>query len=230
MQAGPHLVYFADPMCSWCWGFSPVVAAIGERFGDALPIRLVLGGLRPWTMKPMDDRAKASTRSHWEHVHEASGQPFDFAFFDRPVFVYDTEPACRAVVVMRRRDMVTALAGLHRIHAAFYAENRDVTDAATLTEIAANLGFDPTGFRAEFDATRHARRPVRISRWRRTREWAASRRCWRAMALGTTHWSRRASSRRSASCRRWNAGSRKARRGSKLSRSARIRGSPGSRC
>ena len=152
MQAGPHLVYFADPMCSWCWGFSPVVAAIGERFGDALPIRLVLGGLRPWTMKPMDDRAKASTRSHWEHVHEASGQPFDFAFFDRPVFVYDTEPACRAVVVMRRRDMVTALAGLHRIHAAFYAENRDVTDAATLTEIAANLGFDPTGFRAEFDA------------------------------------------------------------------------------
>jgi putative protein-disulfide isomerase len=152
MMAAPHLVYFADPMCSWCWGFSPVISAIGERFGAALPIRLVLGGLRPWTTKPMDGNARASTRSHWEHVHEASGQTFDFAFFDRASFVYDTEPACRAVVVMRRRGMADALAGLHRIHTAFYAENRDVTDAVTLTSIAAQLGFDPVEFRAEFDA------------------------------------------------------------------------------
>ena len=36
----PHLIYFADPMCSWCYGFSPViedirrtVAAPGPSFG-----------------------------------------------------------------------------------------------------------------------------------------------------------------------------------------------------
>jgi putative protein-disulfide isomerase len=149
---GPHLVYFADPMCSWCWGFSPVVAAIGERFGQTLPIRLVLGGLRPGTTEPMDAEARTSVRFHWEHVHEASGQPFDFDFFARESFVYDTEPACRAVVVMRRRSMADALIALHRIHAAFYAENRDVTAAATLAEIAGELGFDRARFRADFDA------------------------------------------------------------------------------
>ncbi len=149
---GPHLVYFADPMCSWCWGFSPVIAAIRERFGKSLPIRLVLGGLRPGTTTAMDDAARAAARSHWEHVREASGQPFDFAFFSRETFVYDTEPACRAVVVMRRRGMDEGLAGLRRIHAAFYAENRNVTAAGTLTEIAVELGFDATAFRAEFDA------------------------------------------------------------------------------
>ena len=42
----PHLVYFADPMCSWCWGFSPVIEAISEQFGTSLPIRLIMGGLR----------------------------------------------------------------------------------------------------------------------------------------------------------------------------------------
>ena len=147
---GPHLVYFADPMCSWCYGFSPVIAAIGERFGDSLPIRLVLGGLRPGTTEPMDATARASTRGHWEHVHEASGQPFDFGFFERERFVYDTEPACRAVVVLRRRGPDVALAALRRIHAAFYAENRDVTDMATLAEIAAELGEDADAFRAAF--------------------------------------------------------------------------------
>jgi putative protein-disulfide isomerase len=149
---GPHLVYFADPMCSWCWGFSPVISAIGERFGKALPIRLVMGGLRPGTIKPMDEASKVSMRSHWEHVHQASGQPFDFDFFERETFVYDTEPASRAVVVTRRRSMHDGLAALRRIQAAFYGENRDVTAAATLTKIAGELGFEAAQFRAEFDA------------------------------------------------------------------------------
>lgn len=26
-----HLIYFADPMCSWCYGFSPVICPVQER-------------------------------------------------------------------------------------------------------------------------------------------------------------------------------------------------------
>ncbi len=146
----PHLVYFADPMCSWCWGFSPVMQAVSERFGPALPVRLVVGGLRPWTTEPMTARDRQDVRGHWEHVHEASGQPFDFAFFDRGRFVYDTEPASRAVVVLRRRGMSTGLAALQRIQRAFYAENQDVTDVDTLAALAGEFGVDPATFRDEF--------------------------------------------------------------------------------
>ncbi len=153
---GPHLVYFADPMCSWCWGFSPVMGEISQRFGAALPIRLVLGGLRPWTREAMDQGDRANVRGHWEHVHQASGQPFDFGFFEREHFVYDTEPASRAVVVLRRRGMPTGLAALRRIQRAFYAENRDVTHIDTLAALAVELGVDDAGFREEFasDAAR----------------------------------------------------------------------------
>ncbi len=151
-MSAPHLVYFADPMCSWCWGFSPAIGAIADRFGSALPIRLVLGGLRPGSTEPMTAESRSEVRAHWEHVQEASGQPFDFAFFDRERFVYDTEPASRAVVVLRRRGMDTGLAALRRIHRAFYAENRDVTDPDTLAALAAELGVDAASFRAEFDS------------------------------------------------------------------------------
>lgn len=147
---GPHLVYFADPMCSWCWGFSPVMQEIAQRFGSALPVRLVLGGLRPWTTEPMNARDRHDVRSHWEHVREASGQPFDFTFFDRNRFVYDTEPSSRAIVVLRRRGMQTGLAALRRIQRAFYAENQDVTDADTLAALATELGMDPGAFHDEF--------------------------------------------------------------------------------
>jgi len=144
----PHLVYVADPMCSWCWGFSPVIEAIRARFGDALPIRLILGGLRPGTTEPMHEAAKRTTREHWEHVQAASGQPFDFAFFARERFVYDTEPASRAVVVARRSGRgLDCLAAVHR---AFYAENRDVTAGEVLGEVAAGLGLDREAFLQAF--------------------------------------------------------------------------------
>ena len=148
---GPHLVYFADPMCSWCWGFSPVIEAIAERFGEQLPIRLVLGGLRPGTTEPMDQEARAETLGHWRHVQEASGQLFDWSFFEREGFVYDTEPASRAVVLMRRRGPAQALAGLRRLQRAFYAEGRDVTDRDQLAALAGELGFEPREFRAGLD-------------------------------------------------------------------------------
>lgn len=151
-MSGPHLVYVADPMCSWCWGFSPAIEAIEARFGADLPIRLVLGGLRPGTTEPMTDAMKTEIRNHWQHVAEASGQPFDMAFFAREGFVYDTEPASRALVAMRRLGMATALAGLRRIHAAFYAENRDVTALDELAAIAAGLGLDEQAFRVAWDS------------------------------------------------------------------------------
>ena len=149
-MTSPHLIYFADPLCSWCWGFSPVIDTIREEFGPSLPIRLILGGLRPGTTEPLTETSRNEIREHWEHVHEASGQPFDFSFFERNGFIYDTEPASRAVVAMRRRSMSDALVLLKRTHAAFYAENRDVTDEQVLADLAAEVGCDREVFLQAF--------------------------------------------------------------------------------
>ncbi len=146
----PHLIYVADPMCSWCWGFAPVLQALTQRYAPTLALRLVLGGLRPWNRQPMGDDERASLRRHWDHVHAACGQPFNFSFFKREHFVYDSEPASRAVVVLRRHGMALALAGLHRIQQAFYTGNQDVTDTETLVALARELGLEAARFRHEF--------------------------------------------------------------------------------
>lgn len=143
-----QLIYFSDPMCSWCWGFSPVVTAIQRRFGSGLPIRLVMGGLRPGTETPMSAEAWASLDSHWVHVTEASGQPFHPDLKHRQGFVYDTDPAARAVVILRRHDMAMAIAFLERAQRAFYAENQDVTDPNVLADLAAEFGVERESFLA----------------------------------------------------------------------------------
>ena len=142
----PRLIYFADPMCSWCWGFSPVVAATAERWGEALPVRLVMGGLRPGQTEPMSAAARRELRGHWAEVTAASGQPFDRSVVDGEGFVYDTHPAARAVILARREGAAAALAYLSSAHRAFYVEGRDITEAGVLADIAAELGHAREAF------------------------------------------------------------------------------------
>lgn len=145
------LIYFADPMCSWCWGFSPVMTQVLENYGDRVALHLIMGGLRAGNTTAMDDAQKSYIRNHWEHVHKRSGQPFDWSFFDREGFIYDTEPACRAVVVARNMDVRLAYAMMHGIQKAFYAEGRDVTSADVLTDVANAVGLAPGTFRTAFE-------------------------------------------------------------------------------
>lgn len=146
----PHLIYFADPMCSWCYGFSPVIDDIRRAFGRSLPIRVIMGGLRPGTDEPLTAARKAEIVGHWSHVHEATGLPFDPAVLDREEFVYDTDPAARAVVVVRREGEELAADFLARVQRAFYAENQDVTSGAVLAALAAELGADRERFLAQW--------------------------------------------------------------------------------
>ena len=141
-----HFVYFADPMCSWCYGFSPVVSAMRARYGEVLPIRPIMGGLRPGTTEPMPEKARRGLVHHWDEIGALAGVTFDHALADRGGFVYDTDPAARAVVLARRTSDEAALDYLAATHRAFYAEGRDITDRAVLGDIAAEQGFDRAAF------------------------------------------------------------------------------------
>ena len=141
-----RFIYFADPMCSWCYGFSPVISALAERYEGRMDLQLVMGGLRAGHTAPMRPEDKAYIRDAWTRVNAASGQPFDLPFFEREGFVYDTEPACRAVVTARRLKPQMALPFMARIQQAFYAENRDMTSAEEIAAVAEEAGFDRQGF------------------------------------------------------------------------------------
>lgn len=143
------LLYFANPMCSWCWGFAPAVRALTEA---GHRVTLALGSLGADRARPMRAADKAEVRQHWQHVAEASGQPFDFGFFERDGFVYDTEPACRAVQVVRGRFPALALPAFGRLQERFYALGHDITDEALLRDAVAEFGIPPELFDAGFEA------------------------------------------------------------------------------
>ena len=153
MSAPSHskeLILVADPMCSWCWGFAPALSAIRERYGDELAVTLIVGGLRAGNDKIMDEESKNFIRHHWQEVNKASGQPFNFNFFERDDFIYDTEPACRACVTVRGIKPEATLNYLELLHRSFYANNQDITDTSVLASLAVSLGLDAEHFTTVF--------------------------------------------------------------------------------
>ena len=141
-----EMYYIADPMCSWCWGFSPVVRQIHDKYKDKIKFTLVVGGLRPGGFQPMNEELKKTLSEHWKQVEQLTGQPFNYEFAVPERFVYNTEPSCRAAVAVRALKPEKALDYFAALHEAFYVGNRDVSHPDVLIQVAEEFGIDEDAF------------------------------------------------------------------------------------
>jgi putative protein-disulfide isomerase len=143
-----QLLYVGDPMCSWCWGFAPVLRRALATY--ALPLDIVVGGLRPGSAaQPLDGPLRSHLEHHWAQVERVSGQPFNRATLARSGWIYDTELAARAVVTVRRRAPQRTFELFERFQAAFYREAIDLTDPEAYGPLLTAAGLDPEPFVTE---------------------------------------------------------------------------------
>lgn len=147
-----RLLYVMDPMCSWCWGFAPVVDALAAQAGSAgVELQLVVGGLRR-EQQVLDEAGRQRILGHWQAVHETTGQRFDRLRGMPAGLIYDTEPACRALVVVRQLDPRKVWPFAKVIQQAFYCEGADVSKAVELRRLAGLVGLSESQFADAFDA------------------------------------------------------------------------------
>lgn len=152
-MAAPRILwYFADPMCSWCWGFAPVISAVKDAYREQLQVATVMGGLRPGTTEPVTPQFREEILHHWREVEARTGQSFKYDAAMPDGFVYDTEPPCRAVVAVEDLKPEAKFDYFKSVQAAFYAEQRDVTVPETLAALAEAHGIAKERFLDRFYA------------------------------------------------------------------------------
>lgn len=149
-----RLIYVMDPMCSWCWGFAPVAQALIDQAEVAgVHTHIVVGGLRSGGAA-LEPTTRDYILEHWHAVHDATGQPFEFEGALPAGFVYDTEPACRAIVAVRELAPDLAWPLVKLIQQAFYTRCLDVTQPAALAVLAEQAGVPRIEFVEAFDSDR----------------------------------------------------------------------------
>lgn len=150
MNKKKEIVAILDPMCSWCWGFEPVLQKLRDELSDEVEFSLILGGLRNSGEQVWDDVFKTYLSRHWMSVEEKTAQEFSLGLLDKEIFDYDTEPACRAVVTMRTLDKTKQFSFLTALQEAFYLNGEDITQPDVIADIARAEGVDRSEFIALF--------------------------------------------------------------------------------
>ena len=154
----PRLVYVGDPMCSWCWGLSPILKQIQDYCKqNDLTFSLILGGLRPGGGDAWTETFKNFLKNEWERIAIVTGQKFVFDLLSKDFFNYDTEPACRAVAVSRKlliENKTKEHSLLHffsSIQNKFYAFGQDPTDIYFYKDLCEHYEIDFEEFKHHFN-------------------------------------------------------------------------------
>lgn len=164
------LWYVADPMCSWCWGFSPVIERIRQEYGDRLSMELLLGGLRAGTKTPLPPQQREEILHHWHAVRLATGQPFSFEGAMPQGFIYDTEPPSRAVIAASRISPDSVFPFFKTIQSAFYVDQQDVTRQEILERLAVVAGLGAQLFSQVFESD--AVKELTLVHFQKVRQWS----------------------------------------------------------
>lgn len=129
-----ELIFVIDPMCSWCWGFHPVIEELRYKYSDHYKFSLIAGGLRTSGQMEWNEQSKSYLKDNWDAVAKRTGQPFSPKLLNKPDFDYDTYPACKAIITVR--ELWGDEASFHYLSAiqkAFYAEGVDITSPDILS-------------------------------------------------------------------------------------------------
>lgn len=143
---------FADVACPWCWIGERRLARAIERVCGERPELVVERRWRPFQLQPQLPRAgqpwaafarekfggAAGMTGAFAHV-AAAGAPDGLEYhFDRITVAPNTADAHRLILHARGAGLEWAMA--EALFHAYFAAGRDVSDAATLADIAAEVG------------------------------------------------------------------------------------------
>jgi len=89
-------------------------------------------------------------KKHWKEIEEKTGQEFSYDILGHPDFIYDTEPASRAVVVMRDLKPAKTLEFFKAVQKLFYKENKDTRNVMNYEALVSSYGVDFDMFKSKF--------------------------------------------------------------------------------
>jgi putative protein-disulfide isomerase len=146
-------------MCSWCWGFDPVLRGLLSSLPGGVSVRRLLGGLAPDSDEPMPRKMREYIQGQWRSIQQRiPGTRFDFGFWTRCQPRRSTYPACRAVIAARQQGLGNDERMTHAIQTAYYLEARNPSETSTLLELAADLGLEEQQFERDLESVTTDRR------------------------------------------------------------------------
>ncbi len=140
-------------MCSWCWGFAPVLKQLLAALPANIEVKRLLGGLAKDTDAPMPARMQTMLQNTWRRIEEKiPGTQFNFDFWTSCQPRRATYASCRAVIAAREQGEEFDEAITSAIQRAYYQQARNPSELNTLIELASELALDVEKFKVDLQS------------------------------------------------------------------------------
>lgn len=149
-QQKPKILYVADPLCSWCYGFQKVIDQVLDKYKDKTNFEVLVGGMGTENKKVITADFAQTLQLHWAEVNEETGQKFDPKVLKTKGLVFNSEPICRAIVTAKSMDSTKGIQVHKALQTAFFAENKNVTQLSEIQPYIAKLGLDTALFAQKY--------------------------------------------------------------------------------
>lgn len=147
-----NILYFSDPLCSYCWGSELILTSIKEDFGDKISIEYRMGGLMPdWSMFDGKEEGPALVANHWEEASRHIGFVLDGDIWreDPPASSYPPSVAFRAAML---QDEYKGLRFYNIIRQRFFHSKVNIAKRENLIQAAKAVYLDIDLFKKDLDS------------------------------------------------------------------------------
>lgn len=145
------VVYYADVLCGWCYGFSPVISKIYQEYSDQIDFDVVSGGLflgnRAGLINEVAPHIKAGA---YKKVEALTGVKFGDTFLnealEKGTMILNSLPHAIAICIIKERFPEKAIEFTSLLHKAVYYNGMDSENLPAYEKYAAQIGFDSDEF------------------------------------------------------------------------------------
>lgn len=150
-EQNPVIYYVYDPLCGWCYGFSPVIQEFYQSHQEeGIEFRVLTGGMILGEKEGPVGEVADYIRQAYPQVEKTTGVSFGKAFQEKILepgtAQFTSLPGALAMAAFRRYQPDNAIPFAARIQKAIYEEGRFPAEAKTYGQCAEDFGMNAQDF------------------------------------------------------------------------------------
>lgn len=145
----PKIIYVYDALCGWCYGFSPVIKSVYERYQNQFDFEVISGGMFLGTRTGPIEVIAPHIRTSYHIVEDVTGIRFGEGFLkqvEKGQMILDSEKPAIALSVYKYYHNDKAILFAHDLQDCIKFDGKEPNDDDIYRYLAVNFGLDPDEF------------------------------------------------------------------------------------
>lgn len=144
------IIYVYDALCGWCYGFSPVMQQLHEKYKNELDFTVLSGGMVTGERVGPIGQVAGYISEAYKTVENRTGVKFGEGFLNGILqegnAIFTSIPASRAMTVFKSYQPENAVAFASTLQKAIYFDGIEPEDWEAYGKYAAPFGIEPKHF------------------------------------------------------------------------------------